>query len=436
MKRNLINDLLIWKNKENRKPLIVKGVRQCGKTYLLNKFGQENYEDIAYFNFEGNDSLNSRFDGDLNVERIISELGILRKKAINVHSTLIIFDEIQFCNRALTSLKYFYENSPDYHIVCAGSLLGISLSKSLSFPVGKVDFLTLRPMNFHEFLLANEEEMLCDYLSKLADKEKVSDLFTDKLESYLKTFYITGGMPEVVDTWLKTKDITKVEEVQQKILDSYELDFAKHAPSKDFPKLSAIWRSIPEQLAKENSKFIFSQVKKGLRAKNLEDALEWLISAGFVHKVVKIEKPFMPISSYADHSYFKLYVADIGLLRKMSKLPASSILEKSEIFKEFKGALTENYALNELIYISGDVPYYWKSDNSAEVDFVIQFKTDIIPIEVKSERNVKARSLAEYIKKYNPKVAIKTSMKNISGDEVKNIPLYLIWNIYKLIRRN
>ena len=433
MDRKLKKELVRWKEKEGRKPLIVKGVRQCGKTYLLKEFGNEYYEDVAYFNFEGEDSLLARFDGDLDVERIISELGIFRKKTIEKKTTLIIFDEIQFCNRALTSLKYFSENAPEYHIVCAGSLLGIALSKPFSFPVGKVDFLTLLPMNFIEFLQANGEDLLVEYMVKLPVGEKVSELFTEKLENYLKTFYVTGGMPEAVSTWVKTKDIEKLEEVQKRILDSYELDFAKHAPVKDFPKLSAIWRSIPEQLAKENSKFIFSQVRKGMRAKDLEDALEWLIGAGLAYKVMKIEKPFLPLSSYADQTFFKLYAADIGLMRKMSGLPAMEVFKKSENYKEFKGALTENFVLNELLASKNETPFYWKSGNMAEVDFVIQSKAGIVPIEVKSERNDKAKSLAQYRKKYNPKVSVKTSMKNVSNGEIKNIPLYLIWKISEYI---
>lgn len=433
MKRNLSSQLMIWKNNVDRKPLVIKGVRQCGKTYLLKEFGETHYEDVAYFNFEGNTPLQARFDTDLDVGRIITELGIMRNKAINPHITLIIFDEIQFCNKALTSLKYFCENSPEYHIVCAGSLLGIASSKPLSFPVGKVDFLTLRPMNFYEFLLAHGEEMLCDYLQQLLPAHKVSGLFVDKLESYLKHYYITGGMPEVVDKWVRTKDVSAIEIVQQKILDSYELDFAKHAPAKDFPKLSAIWRSIPEQLAKENSKFIFSQVKQGLRAKDLEDALEWLLSAGLAYKVMKIDKPFLPLSSYADHTFFKLYMVDIGLLRKLSNLPAQAILEKNERFKEFKGALTENYVLCELVNLQESTPFYWKSGNIAQVDFVTQVGMDIVPIEVKAERNDRAKSLAFYRKTYEPRISVKSTMNNVSGDEVKNIPLYLMWRMDEYI---
>jgi len=434
MQRLLLTELKKWKESERRKPLIVKGVRQCGKTHLLQAFGESCYADVAYFNFEGNHALAERFAVDLDVQRIISELGILRKKAIRPGETLIIFDEIQFCNPALTSLKYFCENAPEYHVVCAGSLLGIALSRPLSFPVGKVDFLTLYPMNFQEFLLANDEEMLCEYLTNLGAQEKVSALFAEKLEGYLRSYYITGGMPEAVSVWLKTRDIHELETVQQRILDSYELDFAKHAPGKDFPKLSAIWRSIPLQLAKENSKFVFSQVKKGWRAKDLEDALEWLLSAGLIYKTARIEKPFLPLSAYADQSFFKLYLADVGLLRKMSDLPAEAILAKNELYREFKGALTENYVLCELrTGQGGGDAFFWRSDNVAEVDFVVQRGMDIIPIEVKSERNDHAKSLTTYRKKYEPRTAFKFSMKNVSSEEPRTVPLYLIWQLEKYI---
>ena len=433
MKRILMDKMKRWKDNERRKPLIIKGVRQCGKTWLLQEFGAAFYDDVAYFNFEGNDALGDRFERDLDATRIITELGILRQKAIQPDKTLIIFDEIQFCNRALTALKYFYENAPEYHIICAGSLLGIALSKPLSFPVGKVELMTLYPMSFFEFLLANGEDMLCEYLQALKPDEKVSDLFADKLENYLRNYYITGGMPEVVDTWIRTKDIAQVEAVQQQILDNYQLDFAKHAPSKDFPKLAAIWRSIPQQLSKENSKFIFSQVKKGWRAKDLEDALEWLISAGLVYKVTKIEKPSVPLSAYADQTFFKLYLSDVGLLRKLANLAAGHILQKNDEFKEFKGAMTENYVLCEMTNLFESDWFYWKSDNTAEVDFVLQHDTYIIPIEVKSERNNKAKSLAEYRKKYNPKISVKTSMNNVAGAEVRQIPLYLLWQMKKYL---
>ncbi len=424
MKRALVTELLKWKNSHLRKPLIVKGVRQCGKTYLLKEFGKNYYENAVYFNFEGNSALQNVFENDLNPERIIAELSVIGKQAIDPHKTLLIFDEIQFCDNALTSLKYFYENAPDYHVVAAGSLLGIALSKPLSFPVGKVDFHTLYPMSFFEFLLANGEDLLCGQLEKLPAGMPVPGSFVDKLEDYLKAYYVCGGMPEVVNSWISEKNIELVEQIQQKILDSYELDFAKHAPLNEFPKLSAIWHSIPAQLARENGKFVFSHVKKSARAKELEDALEWLISAGLAYKVVKIEKPSVPLTAYADYSYFKLYMVDVGLLRRMSKLPAAAFYEKSEWFKEFKGAVTENFVAGELVKKKNEVPFYWKSGNTAEVDFIIQDGMDIVPVEVKSSENSRARSLAEYIKKYSPQKTIIASLKNAGGNYC---PLYLLW---------
>ena len=427
MERALIKDLLIWKDKPNRKPLVLKGVRQCGKTYLLNAFGKKYYENVAYFNFEETSALNTVFEKDYDVKRIVFELGLFAGKTIKPGSTLIILDEIQECGKALTAMKYFCENAPEYHIVCAGSLLGIALQNQLSFPVGKVDFLTLSPMSFSEFLRACGPETLADYLDNFKKGDTLPELIADRLSTFLKQYYITGGMPEVVRTWKQTNSIEEVERVQQAIINSYELDFAKHAPSKDFPKLTAIWRSIPEQLAKENTKFIFSHVKKGWRSKDLEDALEWLIAAGLVHKVCKIEKPFMPLSSYADDTAFKLYMSDIGILRKLSKLPYEVILDATPNYREFKGSLTENFVLCELVKSVDDSLYYWSSGNTAEVDFILQCGSEIVPIEVKSERNVKARSLAEYRKKYAPKYSVKTSMKSeTNGEEVLNIPLYLI----------
>ena len=349
MERALIKDLLIWKDKPNRKPLVLKGVRQCGKTYLLNAFGKKYYENVAYFNFEETSALNTVFEKDYDVKRIVFELGLFAGKTIKPGSTLIILDEIQECGKALTAMKYFCENAPEYHIVCAGSLLGIALQNQLSFPVGKVDFLTLYPMSFSEFLRACGPETLADYLDNFKKGDTLPELIADRLSTFLKQYYITGGMPEVVRTWKQTNSIEEVERVQQAIINSYELNFAKHAPSKDFPKLTAIWRSIPEQLAKENTKFIFSHVKKGWRSKDLEDALEWLIAAGLVHKVCKIEKPFMPLSSYADDTAFKLYMSDIVILRTLSKLPYEVILDATPNYREFKHSLTEKFALCDLV---------------------------------------------------------------------------------------
>ncbi len=434
MERTLITDLIKWKESPNRKPLILKGVRQCGKTYLLKEFGNRCYDGFAYFNFEENESLKSVFEKDYDTSRILFELGLYYGKTITPNNTLIILDEIQECGRAITAMKYFCENAREYHIVCAGSLLGIALQEQLSFPVGKVDFLTLYPMSFYEFVRANEGDMLSNYLINFKKGENLPEPTAQKLSNLLKQYYVIGGMPEVVKIWVNTKSIEAAEKEQQDIINSYELDFAKHAPAKDFPKLTAIWRSIPEQLAKENKKFIFSHVKKGWRSKDLEDALEWLIGAGLVYKVCKIEKPGIPLSAYADDTAFKLYLADIGLLRKLSKLPFEIVLNANDAYKEFKGAMTENYVLCEIIKSVNDTSYYWSSGNSAEVDFIIQYKDSIIPIEVKSEVSVKSRSLNEYRKKYEPKYSVKTSMVNeIRGDSLVRIPLYLISSIKNFI---
>jgi len=430
MERSLIKDLIRWKCSEYRKPLILKGVRQCGKTYLLKEFGKRCYDNYVYFNFEETETLKSIFEKDYDTSRILFELGLFAGKSIEPGKTLIILDEIQECGRAITSMKYFCENAPAYHIVCAGSLLGIALQEQLSFPVGKVDFLTLYPMSFSEFLSASGNCALAEYIDGFSKSDSLPIAVGNKLEDLLRQYYVTGGMPEAVLTWCNTKSIELVENVQQAIINSYELDFAKHAPLKDFPKLSAIWRSIPEQLAKNNSKFIFSHVKKGWRSKDLEDALEWLIAAGLVYKVCRIEKPFIPLSSYSDDTAFKLYMADIGILRKLSKLPYEVVLDATPTYREFKGALTENYVLCEMINSVTDTAYYWSSGNTAEVDFIIQKGVNIVPIEVKSETNIKARSLAEYRKKYEPRYSVKTSMRlDIGGRELLNIPLYMIASI-------
>ena len=427
MKRTISTQLVAWKNKPVRKPLVLKGVRQCGKTYILKAFATEQYADVAYFNFEETPGISQLFEQDCDVSRILIELGLFRGKTILPGETLVIFDEIQECSKALTSLKYFCENAREYHIACAGSLLGIAIHKDQSFPVGKVDFLTLYPMSFYEFLTATEGEQLADYLSDYKNGKTISEPIATKLTTALRQYYIVGGMPEVVETWRNTHEIEKVETVQQQILSGYELDFVKHASANEYPKLSAIWASIPQQLSKPNSKFIFSHVKKGWRAKDLEDALQWLASAGLVYKVCKIEKPYFPLSAYADASAFKLYLSDVGLLRRLAKVPPQIVLDTSALYTEFKGAMTENFILNELVKSVSEQPYYWTSGNQAEVDFVIQKDAEIIPIEVKSEKNIKARSLAEYRKKYAPRYAVVTSMKpDVGGTAVLNIPLYMI----------
>ena len=434
MKRDITQELLAWKEQPNRKPLVLKGVRQCGKTYILKEFGREHYADVAYFNFEETRSLSSLFEQDYDVKRILFELGLYLGRTIAPGNTLIILDEIQECPRAITALKYFCENAPEYHVACAGSLLGLAIHENQSFPVGKVDIRTLYPMSFYEFLSATGNEALADYLTRFQPGASVSELIGGKLCTALKQYYVVGGMPEAVSVWCETGDLEKVEAIQQDILASYELDFAKHAPPSEFPKLSAIWASVPQQLAKPNSKFIFSHVKKGWRSKDLEDALQWLIRAGLVYQVCKVEKPFMPLSSYADATSFKLYLCDVGLLRRLARLPAQVVLDSSGIYTEFKGVMTENYVLGELVKHVDATPYYWVSGNSAEVDFIVQCGAHIVPIEVKAESNVKARSLAEYRKKYAPPVSVKTSMLDeVSGSEVRLIPLYLIGSMGTMI---
>ena len=437
MKRDIMVELLDWKDSKERKPLVLEGARQCGKTYVLEEFGRNSYEDVAKFNFEENPSLASLFEQDFDPKRILFELGLLHGKTVYPERTLVIFDEIQSCSKALTALKYFCENAREYHIACAGSLLGLAIHGGQSFPVGKVDIKKMYPMSFYEFLEATGETALAEYLRGVKAGIKLSAPVAAKLQTSLRQYYVVGGMPEVVAAWCEDNSIEKVESVQQQILNSYELDMVKHAPAKDYPKLSAIWASVPQQLSKPNSKFIFSQVKKGWRAMDLEDALQWLVGAGLVYKVCRIEKPFFPLSSYADATCFKLYLSDVGLLRRLAKLPAQVVLEASPIYTEFKGAMTENYVLNELVKHVSAAAYYWSSGNKAEVDFVIQAGVNNVPIEVKSEENVKARSLAEYRKKYEPTISVKTSMKpDIREGGVLNVPLYMIGSLNNIAAGN
>jgi len=437
MRRFIYDTLLRWKESKDRKPVIIEGIRQCGKTWILRHFGEAEFKDIAYFNFEYDDRLQTIFDGDLNVSRIIRDLGILRNKSIRPETTILILDEIQICPRAVTSLKYFCENLPELHVAAAGSLLGAAVAqmgKNISFPVGKVQMIKMYPLNFPEFLLAKDEELLYEYLNDLSPDEEISAAFTGKLEEAYREYLITGGMPEVVNSWINNHDIGLVETIQSEILSNYEKDFVKYASVSEFPKLTLIWNAIPAQLAKDNQKFIFSHVKQGMRARDLEDSLQWLISAGLIYKVEKIERPSIPVTTYADITYFKIYFSDVGLLRRLGKFPPEVVFDTSSLTADMRGILTENFVLTELIANDFQRPFFWKSGGTAEVDYIIQEGVDVVPIEVKSARRTRSRSLAEYRKKYSPRVAVRTSLHNIARHsdeygEVLEIPLYLIWRL-------
>jgi predicted AAA+ superfamily ATPase len=427
MKRLITDELLKWKNDKGRKPLLLEGVRQCGKTYILKEFGKQNYKNTVYINFEDTPKLGDIFEQNLDPKRIVEDLGIILREKINPGSTLIIFDEIQDCNRALTSLKYFCEDAPEYHVAGAGSLLGVLTSKPHSFPVGKVDRLKMGPMCFKEFLLANSEEMLVEHIEKNNPTEKLSDPLANRLKRYLDQYFAIGGMPAVVESWTKEKDIEKVEKILDTIINDYTKTFSKHAPEL-LTKLMLIWKSVPIQLAKENNKFIFGHVKTGQRSKDLEDALEWLIDAGFVHKVTKADKPEVPLPMNVDPTSFKIYLADVGIFRKMADLPPSFSFGSDKKFHIYRGAASENFVLNELIASTGKTPYYWRSQYDAEVDFVIQMGLEAVPIEVKAGGG-KARSLSEYIGLFSPKVAVTASSHSGRSGIVSSIPLYLAWRI-------
>jgi uncharacterized protein len=427
MKRKLYNDLLHWKNAKNRKPLILQGARQVGKTWLMKEFGKNEFENVAYFNFESSERLRNIFTTDFDIKRIIATLEIELNQKIDGRNTLLIFDEIQEANKGLTALKYFHEQAPEYYIVAAGSLLGVSLQKNTSFPVGKVDFLRLYPMSFFEFLENNGHALLKEHLE--AQNWEVMDTFHDKLIELLRLYYFIGGMPEAVDYYLKNTDLQEVRNIQNKILLGYENDFAKYAPIEIVPKIRMVWHGLIGQLAKENRKFVYGQLKKGARAKDFETAINWLTDAGLVLKVPCVSKPTIPLSAYTDLDAFKLFMLDTGLLNAVAKVDARILLEKNTILTEFKGALTEQYVAQQL-KINHDI-YYWTAQNAtAEVDFLIQIHTNIIPIEVKAEENVKAKSLKVFVEKFQNDKAVRTSTNKFKvQDWLTNLPLYAIYGI-------
>lgn len=425
MQRFIMEKLINWKNNPNRKPLILKGARQVGKTYILKQFGKENYENVAYFNFDHDNGLASLFLNTKNPKRIIEQLTLVDGKKINPGTTLIIFDEIQECSDALNSLKYFCEETPEYHIVCAGSLLGIRLSKT-SFPVGKVEFLNLYPMTFSEFLMADKCENLVEFMRQIIDINEIPKIFETQLIEKLKIYYIIGGMPEAVNSWVNDKDIEKVNNIQSNILSSYENDFSKHTDNNEANKISLIWNGIPSQLAKENKKFIYQAIKQGARAREYEGALNWLNDANLICKCYVVSKCCFPLKAYNDLSTFKIYMNDVGLLRRMSNLDSSIILEKNKLLEEFKGSFTENYVANVLNYLNDSSPNYYTFDRN-EIDFVIQRKNKIIPIEVKSDKSTNHNSLTKFNLKNDNEISFRFSLNNLNKNgKIINIPLYFI----------
>ncbi len=429
MQRYALKHLIDWKNKNNHKPLVIQGARQVGKTWLMQEFGKKYYEQVAYINFDVDLKSREIFDVDYDTERLIMDIGLATKIKINAKNTLIIFDEIQECPRALTSLKYFRENAPQYDIIVAGSLLGVACHEGTGFPVGKVSFMNLFPLSFEEFLLAMGEERFVELLNK--KDFKTIKLFNNKYEKLLKQYCYVGGMPEIVQDFVENKDFESVRNLQKEILSAYEEDFTKHIPANTVAKIRLLWKSIPAQLSKENKKFIYGAAKEGARARDFEAALSWLINSGLVYRVNKITKPDLPITAYENFNSFKLFVLDVGLLGAMTDLQADTIIDGNRIFEEFKGAITEQYVLQQFKTIKDLPVFYWSNETSrAEIDFVIQIKSDVVPVEVKAERNLQAKSLKVYMEKFKPNYAIRTSMADYKKtDNLIDLPLYTIENI-------
>ncbi len=427
MERQAMQYLNNWKDKKNRKPIIIKGARQVGKTWLMREFGKSNFKQTAYVNFESSNVLKNLFVENFDIKRIISAFGIETGLQINARDTLIILDEIQEADGGITALKYFYENAPEYYIIAAGSLLGISLHKKTSFPVGKVDFIDLYPLNFEEFLLARGEQQLLTLIST-KDWELIKQ-FKVKYINLLRQYYYVGGMPEAVLYFSETEDYHEVRQIQNRILTSYEQDFSKYAPTEIVPRIRMLWNAIPAQLAKENRKFIYSAVKKGSRAKDFELALSWLSDCGLVHKVNRISKPGIPLKAYEDFNAFKLFTVDVGLLAAMGNISAKTLLNGNVIFEEFKGALTEQYVLQQLKTMEEMAIYYWSSEKSSgEIDFILQHGENIFPVEVKAEENLQAKSLKAFYQKYPNTIAVRTSMSDYRKEDwITNIPLYSIF---------
>ena len=426
MYRSAIEELYQWKQRKNKKPLIIRGTRQVGKTWLMREFGQTAFEKMVYISFDNNQRMKDLFSTDLNVERIVTGLELYAGHKIDSTNTLLIFDEVQEVPQALTSLKYFNETAPEYQIVSAGSLLGVALHEGTSFPVGKVDFLDLYPLSFTEFIQAMGKEKYVELLEK--GDFGLATTFKQEYIDLLKHYYYIGGMPEVVQTFSENKDFNEARDIQLQILAAYEQDFSKHAPNDVVPRIRMLWNSIPAQLAKENKKFIYGLIKEGSRAKDYELALLWLSDCGLVHKVHRVTSPSIPLKAYEDLKAFKLFLLDIGLLSCMTRLRQDTLLDGNELFEEFKGALTEQFVLQQLKTLKGIETYYWTNGRgNAEIDFVVDNGDKVIPIEVKAEVNLQAKSIKTYRDKFDPNLSIRTSMADYKDEGwLLNLPLWAI----------
>lgn len=426
MYRIAIEKLIKWKSSKHRKPLIIEGARQVGKTWLMKEFGRQEYRDTVYINFDSNSAMAELFAADLNTERLIMGLELYVGRKIDPDNSLLIFDEVQEVPRALTSLKYFYENAPRYHIVCAGSLLGIALHQGTSFPVGKVDFLKLYPLSYKEFLMATGNERFAQLMDN-QDFQMITS-FKQTYIDLLKQYYFVGGMPEAVQSFVENKDFNEVREIQSRILAAYEQDFSKHAPNEIVPRIRMLWNSIPSQLAKENKKFIYGLVREGARAKEYETAIMWLSDCGLVHKVSRVNQAGIPLRAYEDLKAFKLFLVDVGLLGCMAGLRQRVLIEGNKLFVEFKGALTEQYVCQQLKTVEDLGVYYYTNDRgSCEVDFIVDTGEQIVPVEVKAEANLRAKSLKTYYEKFSPEISVRASMSDYKKEDwLLNLPLYAI----------
>jgi predicted AAA+ superfamily ATPase len=425
IKRDIMLALQQWKDKEGRKPLIIQGARQIGKTWVMKEFGRTCFEHVAYFNFDQTAELALEFERTKEPQRLLKSLALYCPEPILPGHTLIIFDEIQECNKALNSLKYFCEEAPEYHVLAAGSLLGVSLSRGDSFPVGKVEFLRMYPVSFREFLHQDSPRMY-DFLEEKADLSPLPEIVWGEVTASWRRYQVCGGMPAATMEMLQHHGVEAVDRCLQDVLNAYALDFSKHAPGSDIPRIAAIWKSVPSQLSRENRKFVYKLVKPGARAREYEDALLWMEHAGLIYRVFCLTQPGLPLSGYEDVSAFKIYLSDAGLLRKLAQLPAEVFTMESSLFKEFKGAMAENVILQSLLAAGEVMPRYWTSEAKAEVNFILQLGTRVIPVEVKSGVSLQGKSLAVYRNRFAPSLSLRYSMKNLQQEEsLLNIPLFL-----------